>query len=201
MQKFVDCVWPYPFAEDAPPDPMTEQQVKALARAMAEDRWGQMGIPPRLWPATIDQCPQVEKLAALPCDLLLTGPNGVGKSYAAAALAKSWGARWTYAPDILIAVRSCYEGGGERQFLEELCRAPALVIDDLWAINRTENGIATILYLISKRLDNGRPTIVTMDRTRATIHRDGDTSLASRLGAYREVQLKGKDRRLDHGAR
>lgn len=171
-----------------------------MARAWREERWGHLGIPSLFWTAKPADCPPIAKFTALPEDILIVGPNGVGKSYAAAILAMSWGARWKAAQQILIDVRDTY-GNSEKEYLDDITAAPALIVDDLCAAQKTDTSTSTLLYVLNRRMENGRPTVVTMDRSLSDLHQSGDTSMASRLGAFRVVTLKGKDRRLDHGVR
>lgn len=132
-------------------------------------------------------------------DMFVFGGNGSGKTYLAAAIAREWGAYWTYAPDIIRRIRASFgkRGGDETEnaIVSDIVARRVIVIDDITAISTTEHGLSTMLAIISERGDWLRPTIVTSFLSLAEINKL-DSSLASRLAAYEPVKRLGVDRRI-----
>lgn len=162
------------------------------------DRRKNLGIPERFWNAKRSHVP-----AELPVEaenLLLLGKNGVGKSYTASALAIEWGARFCSVWEVILRVRSTWgKASGETEIgiYTEVTDCRVLVLDDLWAGQKTDFGLSWILGIVEKRGQSPRlKTVVTCDRKLAEIDKF-DSSLASRLAAYQLIKLEGKDRRLE----
>jgi DNA replication protein DnaC len=182
---------------------MTDE-ARSMAEFMDGVGWGVSGGAPRIFdrakPADVPQIAGL--LQAPPRDVLLLGPNGVGKSHAAAILAHAWGAHWCSVMSLLVRIRRTYSHHAEESegtVLDEVCRYRVLVLDDLMAASKSEHGLSTVLYVIDTRLAEERPTVVTCEKKLAVVDK-WDSSLASRLLAYHRIELAGKDRRIAHGS-
>lgn len=121
-----------------------------------------------------------------PGNVLITGPNGSGKTHLAAAIAKVRHCRWITG-DIAASTEP-------RQFPKPWTEATNAVIDDLLRGKQTNTGIASLVSLVAHRLENGLRTIVTCDRSAQSILKF-DSALGSRLAGFLEIQLEGRDRR------
>lgn len=130
--------------------------------------------------------------------VFLFGPNGVGKTHLACALAHRW--CWSHfvnASGVIFWLRSRRRGGEdtERQLLESLGEVSGLIVDDLAIGLEMPMGSLALYHLIDLRANNNRTTIVTSDKSLEEIDRT-NSSLASRLACYRRLHLTGPDRRL-----
>ncbi len=121
-----------------------------------------------------------------PGNILITGPNGSGKTHLAAALAKVRHCRWI-AGDIAASTEPL-------RFPKPWTEATNVVIDDLLRGKQTNTGIASLVSLVAHRLENGLRTIVTCDRSAQSILKF-DSALGSRLAGFLEVQREGRDQR------
>ncbi len=166
-----------------------ERYKKRIARQELERRLEFAGVPRGsdncYWKATL-----ADFFGAIPTvppgNVLVTGPNGSGKTHLAAALAKVRHCRWI-AGDIAASTEP-------RDFPKPWLDATNAVIDDLLRGKQTNTGIASLVSLIAHRLENGLQTIVTCDRSAEMITKF-DSALGSRLSGFLEIQLQGRDRR------
>lgn len=136
-------------------------------------------------------------------NLFIVGPNGVGKSFLAAVIARKNQNifRWCFVPDLLLEVKRSYSKfaeRSERKILEDLLSPRLLILDDLFAAHQTDFGFATVGWILNKRLEQNMPTVVTSDRTLKEISQR-DSSVASRIATFRMVRMAGKDRRIPEG--
>lgn len=162
---------------------------RRIAKQETERRLEWLGIPRGdrncYWDATLGDffgsLPTVP-----PGNVLITGPNGSGKTHLAAALAKVRHCRWI-AGDIAASTEPL-------RFSKPWTEATNAVIDDLLRGKQTNTGIASLVSLVAHRLENGLRTIVTCDRSAQSILKF-DSALGSRLAGFLEVQLEGRDRR------
>ena len=108
--------------------------------------------------------------------LLLLGPKGVGKSYAAAQAFARWidsrtpSYLWKspqlwreMAEDASRALcwMHIYRLVNERDAVDEAAKAPFLVLDDIASEDATPQAKSRVNYVISERYDNLRPTVLT----------------------------------------
>ncbi|HET6371677.1 MAG TPA: ATP-binding protein, partial [Candidatus Polarisedimenticolia bacterium] len=165
-----------------PPRPVTEEGrlewKREEERLRARDEClalGNRGIPIAFWHARIEDLPF--PVPSKPENLYLYGAPGRGKSHAAAALAIAWRARWVTTFRLLIRLKSSFQGRGEHEaeILKELSSPSVLVLDDLWAAQKTDFVLQWILGLLNARMEELHPTIITCDRSPAEI-RKLDTS-------------------------
>lgn len=157
--------------------------------------------------------------------VLIKGQTGTGKSCLAAALFRSRlshnhpktiarpserdaGPLWTLDPgvalwrrcgEILFAARGAFKDGGQSEsiLIHQAAQPELFVLDDLCSGKMTDAGWTLLSEIIARRVDEMRDTIVTTNLTLEEIHTQ-EPRLASRLGAFEEIVLSGKDRRLSH---
>lgn len=166
-----------------------EETKRRIAKQETERRLEWLGIPRGdgncYWNATLGdfwgQLPTVP-----PGNVLITGPNGSGKTHLAAALAKVRHCRWI-SGDIAASTEP-------RKFPKPWTEATNAVIDDLLRGKQTNTGIASLVSLVAHRVENGLRTIVTCDRSAQSIVKF-DSALGSRLAGFLEIQLEGRDKR------
>lgn len=148
---------------------------------------------------------------------LFIGPPGIGKTYAATALAKLYVAStvkplntrdgkvypdrslaWITAPRFLARIRSTMSPRARESsldVLDELCRASVLVLDDYGADKPSDFAAESLYDLLTGRLNDCRYTIVTSNLALEDIAA-WRPSIASRLAEFARVDLPGPDRRL-----
>lgn len=139
-----------------------------------------------------------EKKRAAPRDVLIVGDNGTGKTSLAAGLAYSWKAKWCSVLALLRRVRRCFKSNVEESefsIVEDLTAPRVLVLDDITAAAMTDFGLSTVLGILSARIEDMKPTVVTCYHDLAAIDRL-DSSLASRLAAFERIEVVGGDRRV-----
>lgn len=160
----------------ADPAPPSAEEVAAAKAAAWEERAARLGIPPRLREASfktaLPTCALESARRFLATEapqgrcLILFGPTGVGKSYAAAAALRArdrWdrpGGQFLYWPD-LCARLLCPES---RQEAMKAATAPELVVlDDLGAEYLKDGGLlaACLDSIVWRRHAYFSPTIVT----------------------------------------
>jgi len=131
----------------------------------------------------------VKRLAALPVDSFETHDYYRGHT--------DMVARWISVPELMLELRATMDKGGETEaeVLKRYTRPELLVLDDLYAEKVTEWTSQGVYTLISRRLNNLKPTIVTSNKTLTEIHAT-DPRLASRLGGMTYYDVKGEDRRV-----
>lgn len=135
--------------------------------------------------------------------LVLSGPNGTGKTHAALACARDWLQRGKYAYftltiELLDALRSTFNRQSERT-AEDILRLPLavdlLILDDLGAETNTDYAAEKLFLVIDSRMRKRLPTVITTEITPATAPR---SRLWSRVFGDRLVTVihtEGQDRR------
>lgn len=198
----------------------TDDPTKRKARLL--DDLIRQTVPPRLAAASPKHVPQIP---AGVCDgdgVFMTGPPGIGKSYAASAIARLYLWRktepvkrdtdprlcypssylvWTTAARLMSRIHSSYGrtflGETQEQIIMECVRARVLVLDDLGAVKTTEHAAEILQRVLNDRDDAMMFTIITSNLTLEEIEtwRPG---IASRLGRMTRIWLPDKDRRLSN---
>lgn len=141
--------------------------------------------------------------------ILIAGPQGVGKTYLAAAIVSylagpavgdddAWPSIvWHNIPELLLAIQATM-GRPQNEARIEIYRpakeADWLVLDDLGAEKASDWSWSTIYVLLNSRLESGRRSIVTTNLPLSEIDR-GSGRIASRLKAFARLALVGRDRR------
>lgn len=133
--------------------------------------------------------------------LFLYGPVGVGKTWAAMALARYYVAcgktvrRYTYR-EMLLMIRGAFaRNTSELEAMRPLLSADVLIIDDLAACKTTEFAMDVVLHVIDHRIEQCRPTVITSNLSMDEIHRDFGDRLKSRLKTFRRLHVGGRDKR------
>lgn len=138
--------------------------------------------------------------------LLVLGPTGTGKTHLAAALVKQWllddrgKVQFTLARSLFRRIWATYREESretEDGVLENLTSVDLLVIDDLSHEGRSTDAVISALHeILTIRNGNFRPTVVTTNLTLEEIGVQYRPSIASRLGSWPVLVMRGDDRRL-----
>jgi len=133
--------------------------------------------------------------------LLLWGPVGSGKTWAACALWRDYLAsgksveRRTYR-ELLIEIRGSFvRNEDEAVAIKQFLFCDVLIIEDLAACKNTEFAIDTILHIIDHRIEHLRPTIITSNLSPENIERVFGERLGSRLKTFLTLKIGGEDKR------
>ena len=137
--------------------------------------------------------------------LYLSAPAGRGKTHLATAifinaLPHVFSATWATVPEILLELRDSFGSDktdvSEKRIITKYTRPFLLVLDDLGAEKSTDWTGQSIYTIISRRINDCKPTIVTSNLSRPEIHAV-DPRLASRIGGMTLFfAFDGEDRRL-----
>lgn len=145
--------------------------------------------------------------------LYITGAAGVGKTHLATAWLAEMAPRlvrlgegyedlaydeafWTSVPELLCELRATFNGeGSEAEVLRKYSGAALLVLDDLGAQKVSDWTVESLYLLVSRRVNNCLPTIVTSNLKLKELDQI-DSRLASRLGGMAYQDMPGGDRRL-----
>jgi len=149
-----------------------------------------------------------EKLLALgdSDDVFLTGPVGVGKTYAMAALLRhfvnqGYECRRIIFDDFCVQVRSTFSPASklsEWDLIEPLKQVDKLFIDDLGLRGKEESDFAyvTLFSILNNRQEMCLPTIVSSNKSLAQLERSFDSRIADRLKTAVIIQMTGQSRRV-----
>lgn len=136
-------------------------------------------------------------------NLMLLGPVGVGKSWAAAAAARSRfvdsgdDVVWTSAIELLDRLRP---GADDPVDVGRVCTVDVLVIDDLGAERPTEWTAERLLRIVDARWAEMLPTVVTANRGRAgLVDALGERTVSRLYDEATVVVITGDDRRGPRG--
>jgi len=157
--------------------------------------------------------------------LYITGGPGTGKTHLAAGILADQlprivrrnrdghielNARWVSVPDVLLELRNTFHGNKKHQtfycsderprdteleIIEYYQEPLLLVLDDLGAEKISDWTLGSLYALISRRLNDCKPTIITSNLLRNELHAV-DPRLASRIGGMTYFKLDGEDRRI-----
>jgi DNA replication protein DnaC len=157
--------------------------------------------------ALLKACAEVNRAAIEGVSLLLIGNTGTGKSHLAAAYLNHCLAtgRAGVFVSLIDLMQTLYETIANREspvswgeVLKRYTEADILVIDDLGQEKATEKTIEVVFHILNHRINNQRTTVVTSNRSLASLRDDKGYSPAiiSRLGSYERVIWEAKDWRL-----
>jgi len=173
---------------------------------------GRLGIPKEFArayvPDIVGEVPSLNEKG-----LFISGPIGVGKTWLGSAIllwesavwsnAKplSKACRWSMVSDVLIDLRATMGARGdegaesERGVISRYSAYDLLLLDDLGSEYQTDWTWDSLYSILCRRIDAGKPTIVTSNYTLTEIN-DTHPRIASRLGAMAFHKMQGDDRRL-----
>lgn len=199
---------------------MEADRAAATSDDVADEREWQtfakaVGVPPRLraasfraaQPSTAVEAARAyaEGPALVGASLVLAGPTGVGKTYAAVAALRAVSRTDTnpearafvYFPSACAALLD-----GERRptMLERLTETPFVVVDDFGVEYVKEGGLLDALTdeIIWHREAYGLPTLITTNLTRAQLHERCSDRIVDRLSAWGKIaECRDKNFRSD----
>jgi DNA replication protein DnaC len=164
-----------------------------------------IGPKPKQFP-TVAHTPKLSPLGFYVC-----GATGVGKSRFSAAFIFehldlwTWidayyyppkmrvSIEWVNCPDLYLDITDAYATHRSIKSIIERYRAPRLlVLDDAGAEKVSASTLQSFYWILSKRLENQKQTIVTSNLTLQEWH-DRDPRIASRLCALGTYHMKGLD--------
>ncbi len=149
----------------------------------------------------------------------MKGPPGIGKTYAATALARKLiyqcepienpatgdlfykpnTLQWVSTPYLLARIRGTFGKRNSEEteisIIDSMVNAYILVLDDLGAEKSTEFTGMTLYTILSGRDNENRMTIVTTNQTLDEIDA-WEPRISSRLASFQEIFLPKKDRRI-----
>lgn len=177
------------------PSPLSAEEVAAAKAAAWAERAACLGIPPRLREASFKTarptCALESARRFLMTEapqgrcLMLFGPTGVGKSYAAAAALQAWdrpSGQFLYWPD-LCARLLCPES--RREAMKAATAPELVVLDDLGAEYLKDGGLlaACLDSIVWRRHAYLTPTIVTTNLTPEQLRLRVSDRIADRLSS------------------
>lgn len=175
--------------------------------ACATERQIRQTLPERFHTAKVSELPlsRMQPIMAWlnePGDgLLLYGPTGTGKTWAAAGITRMLieadrRVLWRSAAEFFRALRGSYEcNRSEGAILKKYATAPFLILDDLGAGSSSDFERRTVMELVDRRMNRLLPTVVTTNWTLEQIAERLDDRLASRLSGFTRLEFVGPDRR------
>lgn len=136
--------------------------------------------------------------------LFITGPCGTGKTHLAAAMVrhlvtKGANVKLMRCADFYRDVRGMFAGDAlltESAVLSPLEKARFLILDDLGAGSLSDCERRYSLEVLDVRLNKLRPTVVTSNWSVQEISERMDDRIASRLAGFMQLELAGRDRRV-----
>lgn len=158
------------------------------------------------------------------CGACFFGEPGIGKTYAATALARrvvsetvqpefqagigKWHypkhtLAWIETPYLFVRIRDTFRGNSaetEKQIVDECIQSRVLLLDDLGAEKQSVFTGSTLYTILSRRLNRCRYTIITTNQTLDQID-SWERRVASRMSEMLHVKLPNRDRRLEQAAK
>lgn len=140
--------------------------------------------------------------------VVLIGPVGVGKTFAAAwAAERAWfrrQVRWVGVARAMGQLRASFGDEDRAEALRSFTGDGSAVLDDIDKVPATETGLANLFSAIDSRLASGSPLLVTANSSLGELaskieQRKGGQlgeAIASRLAGGTVLRMDGDDRRL-----
>lgn len=140
--------------------------------------------------------------------LVLSGPVGVGKTFAAAwAIWRAWqhrGVRWVAVARAMGQLRASFGDEDRATALQSLMGDRSVVLDDIDKVPGTEQGLSMLLAAIDARVAENSPVLVTMNSSISTLGQQLEgrkgghigEAIASRLASGKVISLAGDDKRM-----
>jgi DNA replication protein DnaC len=177
------------------PEELAAAERERVARAAAGAR--EVGIPRRFWAASFEAgeptaaLEQAGKFAARDVQegrcLILSGPTGTGKSYAACATLNALRGhqrRFVHFPALCGAL---LDAGRRREILEIAKQVPVLVLDDLEPVLRPDLLVTFLDEIVVHREGEMLATLVTTNATPAQLREHLSDRITDRLREWGEV--------------
>lgn len=192
-----------------------EQWEREQAEAKASGRRSASGIPARYTCADAAKVPELQA-CDMTASMLLLGPQGRGKTYAACAVlnrrASDCVVRFATFDGILKELQACFGGRGSLDHAVSKYRnCMCLAIDDFGKEKPTDYAIGQFFELLEWRIANGKQTIVTSNYSMTELvermgrcgERHTVAAIMSRLactdtgrGGFQRIEFGAADRRL-----
>lgn len=135
--------------------------------------------------------------------VILRGNTGCGKTHLAVAMVRTDGynARFITVPDLLLKIRSSFNGGQEteEEIINNYSEIETLVLDDLGAEKTSEFAITTLYIILDRRLRECRQTIITTNLSQKEIEETFGARIASRLAGMVNIKINMPDYRKKRG--
>lgn len=168
-------------------------------------------MPKQYWDRPLPSGPVGERLAAWARGdielLILSGPVGVGKTWAAAAACwQAWWhrpVRWVEVARAMTQLRASFGDEDRAKALSAFTGDGSVVLDDIDKVPGTEAGLTTLFSALDTRVASGVPVLVTMNSSIGELAQQIDRgkggflgdAIASRLSAGELIRVGGQDKR------
>lgn len=132
--------------------------------------------------------------------VVIRGNTGCGKTHLAVAMIQgqsSSRARFITVPDLLLKIRSSFNGGAESEdeIISRYSEIPVLALDDLGAEKVSEFAITTLYIILDRRIRECRKTIITTNLSKQEIEATFGARIASRLAGMENIKINMPDYR------
>jgi DNA replication protein DnaC len=202
-----------------------KEEEKELEVANNPDKYiGFLGVGKRHLSCSLDNYEGGNKIKEIckdvgknPCDILLTGAPGSGKTHLAIAIFKEliknrhiklkhdWyynhykkNAFFITIPDLLLEIRQVFRDDAkntEEDIVNHYSTLKYLILDDLGSEKTTDWSITTLYTIIDRRYRENRVTIVTTNLTIDQIGSQISDRIASRLSSGKVIKINAPDYR------
>lgn len=137
-----------------------------------------------------------------PEDILFLGPNGRGKTFAAAVYALrisalGFSCYWQDATMLVLRLRAVYRDGSkesELDVIQEFQKPNLLLLDDFGAEKATDYSMQSFYAIIAQRMNADKATVLTTNLSLAALQ-EAEPRIASRLNGFLMLGMAGPDRR------